>query len=150
MAGTFDSEIEWLTTKMQCECLLNPLPENSALKEIIVNTSIAEWSPFVTSYQLPRNCAGDPTFLEHPDGLLQSQISSLKSRCHGLDLARIIRHTYPSLEYYAFDALNGTMLSLERGSAWDADGELCDDNEEQSSDEAGTDLFEYGSKSSSD
>lgn len=155
-----------LTGDNQCEEILEPLPENGRpvphgvggvdedslqrpLKELIVNTSISEWSPSITGYRFSKHCSRASEPLYPVDGpspsRLQSRMSSLTSQYPNLKVVRLISHQLPSLDWYALDALSGKKLWLPPGCSWDADGELfdeideIDEVDEQDGSDSGTD-----------
>lgn len=159
-----------LTRDNQCEQILGPPPENGQpvphstgrsnegpsqlpLKELIVNTSISEWSPRVTGYSFTQHCDRIYERLYPIDGpsrsRLQSRMSSLTSQCPNLTLVRLISHQMPSLDWCALDALSGNKLWMPPGSSWDADGEVIDEADEQDGGDSENDLFNSGSESSS-
>ncbi|KAG8156620.1 hypothetical protein KVR01_013571 [Diaporthe batatas] len=153
-----------------CEQILGPPPENGQpvphstgrsnegslqlpLTELIVNTSISEWSPRVTGYAFTQHCDRLYERLYPIDGpsrsRLQSRMSSLTSQCPNLTLVRLISHQVPSLDWCALDALSGNKLWMPPGSPWDADGEVIDEVDEQDDSNSENDLFNSGSESSS-
>lgn len=109
----------------------NQVPQSLPLKELIVNNSLSEWSSNVTSFTFTKHCSGGHIYvLESPySRRLQRKMSSLLSRCPNLSLARLISHSMPSLDWYAFDVISGNKLWIPAGASWDVEGKLCDDDD---------------------
>lgn len=105
------------------------------LEEVIINISISEWSPDVSSYRLAKHCHQDLSFIhraDHRESRLESQLTSLVSQSPKLKLARVLYHVLPSLQWHAFDGMSQARMTLSPGSAWDEAGEICWEEEHDS------------------
>lgn len=125
-------------------------PPTYGFEEVIINISISEWSPDVSSYRLAKHCHQDSSFIHSAgqrESRLESQLVSLVSQSPKLKLARVLYHVLPSLEWYAFDGVSQARMSLSPGSAWDADGVICWKEEDDTEPE--NDLFDSDSSSPS-
>lgn len=125
-------------------------PFTYGLEQVIINISISEWSPDVLSYRFTKPCHQDSAFLRSGDqeeSRLESQLVSLVSKSPKLKLARVLYHAFPSLQWHAFDGVSRSRMTLPTGSAWDADGVICWEREDDTEPE--NDLFSSDSPSPS-
>lgn len=121
-------------------------PPTYGLEEVIINISISEWSPDVSSYRLAKHCHQDSSFIHSAgqrESRLERQLVSLVSQSPNVKLARVLYHVLPSLQWYAFDGVSRARMSLSPGSPWDADGVIS--WEEQDNTESENDLFDSDS-----
>lgn len=126
-------------------------PPAYGLEEVIINISISEWSPDVSSYRFSKPCHYQDLALLRSGGQeesrLETQLVSLVSQSPNLKLARVLYHALPSLQWYAFDAVSRVRMTLSPGSDWDADGSICCEEEDDTDSE--NDLFNSDSSSAS-
>ncbi|TPX18627.1 uncharacterized protein E0L32_002484 [Thyridium curvatum] len=124
-----------------CTSLLDisSIDQSIGLEELIINLSLSNLTDTWTAYRFPKWCQSDR--LEGVSVLrneLEDQAAELASHLDTARCIRVISHTFPSLDWVAFDAVQGRRVRLEAGSEWDAQGETLEDT----SSEDETDLFE--------
>ncbi|KAK4040317.1 hypothetical protein C8A01DRAFT_35647 [Parachaetomium inaequale] len=127
-----------------CKSLLEPPPGDAplALEEVIVNLSLSQLNHAITSVRHSR-CCGDvagTAFVQFKNAL-EAQATALAARLRQPRMVRIITHEFPSLDFYAFDALTGKRILLEDNIEWDAEGEAEDDAEADATEDDESDLF---------
>lgn len=93
------------------------------LNELIVNLSLANESPKITSAAYAQRCntSGDGflqlrTEIEEHAGLLIEQMPYPR-------IVRVLSHEFPSLKLQSLDVPAGKRMALPNGAAWDEDGE---------------------------
>ncbi len=111
-------------TEHVCSALLAgdaPLP---ALEDVIVNLSLASLDDGYLSYQHAQGCRGEG--IVRVRGMMEEAATALVARMaeRAGRRVRIVSHRVPSLEVFAFDAVEGRMVVLwEAGPNWDKEGE---------------------------
>ncbi|KPM41360.1 hypothetical protein AK830_g5177 [Neonectria ditissima] len=113
-----------------CPRLLD-LPGNdllSDLEEVIINLSLSRLDGPDTSYRYPSRCEKIPgdNFLNLKADM-EAHARGLAARMSKPRIVRVLSHTFPGLDVHSFDALVGHRMVLEPAAAWDADGEVMQD-----------------------
>jgi hypothetical protein len=137
---------------MVCESLLKLPPDDTplALEELIINCSISELSDTRTAYNRPSLCMYhyDPRDYGLPKAtrnlpielVMERQATALAARLRSPRMVRVITHRLPTLDIFAFDAIEGRYVKLPNNQDWVAEGEV--EEEEGSESEDTDDLFE--------
>jgi hypothetical protein len=126
-----------------CDDLLEPPAGDKrlCLEEVIINLSLSELSDFYTSYRYPTGCwpvSGETASFQQLRSSVERQVRTPATRLENPKMVRVLSHTFPALQVYAYDALADQRILLASDAPWNADGEVA----EEDAPSAEIDLFE--------
>jgi hypothetical protein len=96
------------------------------LSEVVVNLSLTDDIPGITSFQAPGRCGsqGGGYFQLIAEFCEQAEVLATQMACPRV--MRILTHSIPQFEINSLDILTGKTMILEDGSAWDEDGKTVE------------------------
>ncbi|KAK2753265.1 hypothetical protein FQN54_007956 [Arachnomyces sp. PD_36] len=92
------------------------------LNELIVNLSLANESPEITSATYSQRCNTPGGGFPQPRTEIEEQARMLIEQMAYPRTVRVLSHKFPSLELQSLDVLTGKRMTLSDGAAWDEDG----------------------------
>jgi hypothetical protein len=101
---------------------------NLRLEEMIINLSLSNESPQITSASHAKCCVPSTDLLQLKADL-ERQAQALVAQMAAPKIVRILTHALPSFEMRAFDVLTGKNVKLGEGADWDDEGEVIEDKE---------------------
>ena len=108
------------------------------LNEVIINRSLSNESPLITSATHATCCNASSNGLLQLKHDLEEQARVLATQMANPRMVRVLTHTLPTIKIKAFDVLTGDNSILEDDAEWDSDGkvieELVSDGESEISD----------------
>ncbi|KAF2021851.1 hypothetical protein BU24DRAFT_339445 [Aaosphaeria arxii CBS 175.79] len=114
-----------------CAGVLTPSRHDtkSLLKEVLINLSLSNESPLITSaaHSTPCDVAGGGTVQLMAD--IEDQAKALVACMESPKIVRILTHTLPNLELRSLDVLTGKSMTMTKDMAWEDDGEAIVENE---------------------
>ncbi|OAL50497.1 hypothetical protein IQ07DRAFT_587152 [Pyrenochaeta sp. DS3sAY3a] len=112
-----------------CADVLKPQQHstNLRLNEILINLSLINGSPPITSAYHATCCGSSPGGIVQLIADMEKQAQDLAAQMAAPRMVRILTHTLPNFEFRAFDVLTGKNVALSKGAEWDDDGEAIED-----------------------
>lgn len=110
------------------------------LEEVILNLSLSGMTPLETAYQYPARC-NQSSFL-NARAALEDRAITLAGRMDQPKMVRLIWHSLPSMQIFAFDAIDGRLSRLKSLDKWDAVGEEIRDELPSSESDIGSIEFD--------
>lgn len=125
-----------------CADVLKPRQHstNLRLNEILVNLSLSNESPLITSEAHAECCVSSPGGFRQLKADMKKHAQNLVAQIAAPKIVRILTHTRPRIEMRAFDVLTGRNVKLGEFAEWDDDGEAIED---EVSDEE-SEISDYG------
>ncbi|OAA63336.1 hypothetical protein SPI_03499 [Niveomyces insectorum RCEF 264] len=102
------------------------------LREVIVNLSLLDNRPGITSAAHARRCGPAGAGMLQLQADIHKQAEALADRMAAPKTVRIVSHSLPDFRVHALDVLTGTMMVLEDGTPWNEDGKVVEDSEPES------------------
>lgn len=124
--------LRYLRLRMRSICadVLKPRQHstNLRLNEVLINLSLSNESPLITSAVHATCCSFSPREFLQLKADVEKQAQVLVAQMAAPKIVRILTHALPSIEMRAFDVLTGRNVALSEGAEWDDDGEAIEDD----------------------
>jgi hypothetical protein len=127
-----------------CPDVLRPQHHDTSLRlsEVLINLSLSNESPMITSAAHSIRCGPIGGFLELKADI-EDQAEALAIHMASPKIIRILTHTLPQLEMRSLDVLTGKCMKLADDMAWKDDGKTIDDDSELESEIMDDDLSTF-------
>jgi hypothetical protein len=100
---------------------------NLRLNEVLINLSLSNDSPLITSAAHATCCISLPGGFLELKATMEKQAQALVAQMAAPKMVRVLTHALPSIKMQAFDVLTGGNVALGEGAEWDDDGEAVED-----------------------
>jgi hypothetical protein len=109
-----------------CYAAITP-PDGSTnlhLNDMVINLSLSNESPFITSATHSMACGGSGPVTFTPKGAFHWRAEAVALSVASPKKFRLVSHTLPNAVIQSLDLLTGDLYTLKDGAEWDGDGEI--------------------------